>query len=432
MGEVVRMPIPPEIHDAVEGAKAPLWRAIEAEVLGHAIVRPEDAAQILALSVEDFAPGLHRELFRAFLAMAEEGLSLDDLPELVRRVGQQPGIVEALSHLTGQRSPNLPHRLRQLREHGKRRRIAEASRRLFGAVEAGQDLGAALEHLDAVRATEAQGVEPSWAEVCDQIAESLSEEASAHRVSTGLPSLDELLGGGLGRGWLCVVLAPPKRGKTALAVGNLTRAACEAGQRVLVVSLEMSAEDLGRRLLAGLSRIGTARQHVGGMAPFEHARALECIEAMRHWRLRAVSDCTSVRAIASRARSEARDGLDLVVVDYIQLVDNGRDNPVDDITTTTRGLKRLAVELGVPVVALSQPTKLPAGQTRVKPGAARGAQAIEADADVFLLPYLHERDEANPSNFRGADVTVDAFRHGAGGRVELRFDGLGTRFEEVP
>lgn len=255
-------------------------------------------------------------------------------------------------------------------------------------------------------------------------------------LSTGLLDLDEKLGGGFNEGELIVVAGRPAMGKTALLM-RLALAAQERG-RALVFSLEMSPEQLGRRLVAELGSVSMGRlkkpDEVSGEEWSHIAMATE-----KSLDLRISIDCRPNLALAgirARARQELRrhGKLSAILIDYLQLLQLGEgDNLARSIGEVTRGLKILARELGVPIILLSQLNRGLEQRPNKRPVLSdlRESGAIEQDADVVLGIY---RDEVyNPNSMdRGiAEILVLKQRQGEIGTVGVRYDGHLTRFSDL-
>jgi replicative DNA helicase len=293
-------------------------------------------------------------------------------------------------------------------------------------------------------------------------------------VTTGLVDLDRKLGG-LHPSDLVILAGRPSMGKTALATNiafNAAKAYREEpdelgntrvaeGAKVAFFSLEMSAEQLANRILAEQTEISSDRIRRGEVSRQDFPRFLEAVQELV--RLPLFIDDTpalSVAAMRTRARRLKRQhGLGLIVVDYLQLLQTGgvsrSDNRVQEVSEITRGLKALAKELNVPVLALSQLSRAVEQREDKRPQLAdlRESGSIEQDADVVMFifreEYYHERaepkqrpdesvekfDDRNRKwQERGekihnvAEVHIAKQRHGPIGNVPLQFEGALTRF----
>ena len=278
---------------------------------------------------------------------------------------------------------------------------------------------------------------PARAAMLEQIIREASDpeaEVSTRVVPCGIGPLDAGMGGGLRGGWLVVVLGHSGAGKTAFAIGNVLRHACELGLRAFVVELEMTEPELLTRLLAGKSGVAARAFARRDVQPGQVSSLWGAADEIARWRFEVDERASSMGQVASRARAMARDGgLDLVVIDYLQLMAGDDDDRTQGLERVTRGSKLLAKELDVPVVLLSQVT-LQAGRTKGALGAAdgRGAQSIQADADIIIVPDNGNRPDGSHV---APTLIAPKFRHGApidlGGRVrwhagEVRFAAQAT------
>ena len=280
-------------------------------------------------------------------------------------------------------------------------------------------------------------------------------------VTTGLADLDRKLGG-LHPSNLVVLAGRPGMGKTALAT-SVAEAAARSGKQVLFFALEMSARELAGRLIAGESGVSAEQQTAGPLSGVDITRIIE--SRARLAGLPLTIDDTPAAAVAQlRARSRRhmrRHGLDLIVVDYLQLLLGEKvraENRVQEVSAITRGLKMLAKELRVPVLALSQLSRAVEQREDKRPVLSdlRESGSIEQDADTVIFLYRHEvylaRDEpkrrarqtddsfnAEYDRWREeleqvrslAELIVDKNRHGSTCTVKARFDAERTRFETL-
>ncbi len=239
-------------------------------------------------------------------------------------------------------------------------------------------------------------------------------------VSTGSADLDRQLHGGFRPGQLVVLGARPSMGKTALVLG-MAVAAAKRDVPTLYCSLEMSRAEVAARFLA-MEGVSTDVQ-AAGLSARDWARAEQAREKLRTWPLRVDDDAAAtVMTVRSRARRMAsREGLGLVVVDYLQLLSHREtENRQTQVAEISRELKRLARELGVPVVAVSQLSRnLEAREDKVPRLAdLRESGQLEQDADAVLFlhrPVVYD-DEADPGI---AHVIVAKHRNGPTGTVTL-------------
>ncbi|MEZ5878499.1 MAG: replicative DNA helicase [Tepidamorphaceae bacterium] len=285
-------------------------------------------------------------------------------------------------------------------------------------------------------------------------------------ISTGLRDVDELLGG-MQPSDLVILAGRPAMGKTALAtniaysMAQMHRTETQQDGREKTVngaivgffSLEMSAEQLATRILSERTSVGSDRIRRGKIQPDEFQRLVDAAQELE--RIPLFIDATgglTIAQLAARARRLKRQrGLDMLVVDYLQLLQGSSkrasDSRVQEITEITTGLKALAKELNVPILALSQLSRQVEARDDKRPQLAdlRESGSIEQDADVVLFVYREEYYLKNKKPKEGteeflawenemeaahgiAELIIGKQRHGPTGTVNLQFDGEFTRF----
>ncbi|MGA2285349.1 MAG: replicative DNA helicase [Dehalococcoidia bacterium] len=266
-------------------------------------------------------------------------------------------------------------------------------------------------------------------------------------VRTGFVDLDTLLGG-LKRSDLVILAARPSLGKTSLALNIARNAAVGQNAKIALFSLEMAAEQLAQRLLASESGVDSTRLRLGLHTEAEERRvmnALGVLAAADIW----VDDSAVLRMpeIRGKALRLHHDrGLDLVIIDYLQLIHGTErgDNRVQEISYISRGLKELARELDVPVIAVSQLSRAPEMRSPHIPMLSdlRESGSIEQDADLVVFIYREEvyvrRDEwesqhqdGSPYPAGDAQIIVAKNRNGPTGTLHLRFRHNIARFEDL-
>ena len=278
-------------------------------------------------------------------------------------------------------------------------------------------------------------------------------------VPSGLRDLDDKLGG-LHKSDLVIIAGRPSMGKTALATNIAFNAAKKIQDEnkkssIAFFSLEMSSEQLSTRILAEQSRIKSNDIRRGRISEDQFDKFIETSKNINDLPLFIdETPAISIAALSNRARRIKRiHGLDMVVVDYIQLmtaVNSRRDGRVQEISEITQGLKALAKELSVPVLALSQLSRAVEQRDNNKPQLAdlRESGSIEQDADVVMFVYREayylERKEPRPATVEYAEwqakmgevsnmaeIIVGKQRHGPTGNVFLEFEAMFTKFKDI-
>jgi replicative DNA helicase len=270
--------------------------------------------------------------------------------------------------------------------------------------------------------------------------EMLHKTSDQHRgVPSGFKDLDHMLAG-FQKSDLIILAARPSMGKTALALDIARQAAIQHNKPVGIFSLEMSSQQLVDRMLAAEARVDAWRLRTGKLATDEEfTRVREGIERLSTAPIfiddKPANTVLSMRSVARRMKRE--HGLELIIVDYLQLMTpTGKfaaDSTVQQVTEISRSLKQLARELEVPVISLSQLSRA-VEQRRGKPRLSdlRDSGSIEQDADVVM--FIHREDkmtdgESDRPNI--AEILVEKHRNGAVGSVELYFDEKRTTFLSI-
>ena len=277
-------------------------------------------------------------------------------------------------------------------------------------------------------------------------------------VPTGLTDLDDRLGG-LHKSDLVIIAGRPSMGKTALATNiafNAAKKLQESGKKssIAFFSLEMSSEQLSTRILAEQSRIKSNDIRRGRISDEQFDKFIETSKNISELPLFIdETPAISIAAVSNRARRIKRlFGLDMIVVDYIQLMRaiNTKDGRVQEISEITQGLKAIAKELSVPVLALSQLSRAVEMRDDKKPQLSdlRESGSIEQDADVVMFvfreAYYLERKEPRPATVEHAEwqakmnevsnlaeIMISKQRHGPTGNVMLEFEAMFTKFRDI-
>jgi replicative DNA helicase len=338
-----------------------------------------------------------------------------------------------------------------------RAQIEDAERRLYELAESGRYDGGFQKFSQALTVA------------VDMAAKAFQRDGNLSGIATGLRDLDIKMGG-LQPSDLIIVAGRPGMGKTALAtniaynVAKAHRAEVQAdgtnksvnGGIVGFFSCEMSAEQLATRILAEQTSIASSTIRRGGISETDFEKIRDYSIELQSLPLYVdETGGLSISQLTARARRLKRQkGLDLVVVDYIQLLQGsgkrGNDNRVQEVTEITTALKALAKELNVPIIALSQLSRQVENRDDKRPQLSdlRESGSIEQDADVVIFVFReeyylankepragtpeHEKWQLDMSLVHGkAEVIIGKQRHGPTGTVELQFEGQFTRFSDL-
>ena len=419
--------------------------SIEAEqsVLG-ALLRDNDAVDRLGdLRGEHFYLGDHAIIFAEFMRQVAAGKSCDVISMMDALAGK---VLDAGNYLNSMAqatpsSANVGRYAAIVRDKAVKRALIDFGRDVAdNAINSPQESSAMLDRASSRLEQLAESrmrIEPVRAST--EMAAHIGElerrmQGSVNTISTGFAAVDAKLNGGIRRGELIVLAARPKMGKTGFALN----VACHAAEdySVLVLSMEMPRMQLHDRNLASLGRIPLPHLLQPTMMTDQDwgnlTHATVKIDRLNLF----LDDQGGLRILDVRMKAKGmkrRHGLDLMVVDYLQLMEGDGDNRNAQIEGITRGLKALAKELDIGIMLLSQlnrkleerPNKRP------MPSDLRDSGAIEQDADAVIFLY---RDEVYNPDTREAgicEVDVSLCRQGAPGRVALAYIGEQTRFESL-
>lgn len=301
--------------------------------------------------------------------------------------------------------------------------VDEAERRVFEIAERGQRRGSGFVRL--------KDVLNSTIDRLDMLHQS---QGAVTGLPTGFTRLDEYTAG-LQPGDLIIVAGRPSMGKTSLALNIAENAALGSGKSAAVFSMEMSVEQLAFRMVSSLGRVDQAHLRNGRFGDDEWPRINGAIQQMAEAPIY-IDDTPSMTPTEVRARArrlQRERGLDLIVIDYLQLmrVAGTAENRATEISEISRSLKGLARELRVPIIALSQLNRSVETRTDKKPVMSdlRESGAIEQDADLILFIYRDEVYNHDSPRKGIADINIAKQRNGPTGEFPLTFLGRFTKFE---
>lgn len=425
--------------------------SIEAEqaVLGSLLVDPDAIDRIGTLGAIDFYPENHRLIFSAILALAAANKAVDVVTVhdalSARNESERAGGLAYLGEIAsgGFWSGNAGQYADAVRDRATQRRIRAAAAQVHDEV-ARHDRTTA-QKLDFAQAA-FSGLSDSASEktapqgMQDALSRHLAlierrAEGRETGLSTGFADIDRRLSGGMRAGQLILIAARPAMGKTSLAL-QIAANCAHAGTASLFCSQEMQEADLVDRLLAIGGRVPLERLITGQLTDDDWGRVTMVTGALHKAPLFLDEQpALTLQAVRNKARQVRRKAgsLGLLVVDYLQLMAGEGINRNSEIEQISRGLKGLAKEMKMPIIALSQLNRSLEARPNKRPMLSdlRDSGAIEQDADIVISVY---RDEAyNPdSPHRGsAEIGMLKVRQGqSGGFVPLAFRGEFTRFQD--
>lgn len=423
----------------------------ERALLGALILKP-DAMHDVSVTVypESFFADKHREIFRAILDTFMKGDPIDILSittklkarDLIERTGGASYITELVENVPA--ATNALYYAELVQNKAILRGLINAADEIAEVgysdpenVDEAMDV-AEKKIYQVTNAPTTQKFTPigsSLTEAWERF-EKMSSEENVHRgIPTGFTALDNLLAG-LQKSDLIILAARPSMGKTTFALDIARNAAVVSKASVGIFSLEMSDQQLVDRLLAAEASVDAWKLRTGKLSNDHEFEAVQAAmgrlsEAPIHIDDQPGNNILKMRSSARRLKNE--HGLDLLIVDYLQLMSptstKASDSMVQQVTEISRSLKILARELDVPVIALSQLSRA-VEQRGGKPRLSdlRDSGSIEQDADVVM--FIHREDKINKESDRPniAEILVEKHRNGPVGMAELYFDDKHVRF----
>jgi replicative DNA helicase len=427
-----------EVRPARTERVPPHSEEAEQAVLGAMMLSGEAIAQVadIGLKAEDFYRSGHRAVYEALNDLYARGQPVDVVTtkeELLRRGSlESVGGALYLQHLVENVATpaSASHYGRIVGDHALLRRLITAAGEILkSAYDVPEDPEGFADEAEGriyavSRRHERDQVVPLRALVHQSMEdlERIHERTGLVGLSTGFRDLDELLQG-LQRANLIVVAARPGIGKSSL-VTNIARNVAVAGGTVALFSLEMSRVEIGMRLLCSEARVQWHKVRAGMVAADDWGRIVEAAEILDPAPLFIVDtgNVTIVDIRAKARRMKSQHNLDLIIVDYLQLMSSHQrvDNRQQEVAEISRSLKLLAKELDVPIIAVSQLNRDPERRTDKKPQLAdlRESGAIEQDSDVVMFIHrdpLSEEDQAR----NAAEVIIAKHRNGPVGKITL-------------
>ncbi len=430
-------------------------QSIEAEeaVLGALLIDPDAVIRLATiLRPEDFYREKHGWIYDAMLTLHERREPVDFLTvcdELERRgvldeVGGAAFITTLINAVPT--SIHAEHYAHIVERTATRRRLIGAAGQIAAlAYQEADDVEEVVDHAEQVLfgvserriSRELVPVKQVLSEYYDRIEYLTRHQGELIGIPTGFVDLDKLLGG-LQRSDMIILAARPSVGKTSLALSIAHNAAKEKyRKRVAFFSLEMSNEQVVQRLISAETGIDSQRLRRGEIEEAEWGRFMKATSDLAETLL-FIDDTPGISALELRTKARrlhAEVGIDLIVVDYLQLMrgDFRAENRVQEITAISRALKGLARELNVPLLALSQLSRGVESRTDKRPilSDLRESGALEQDADVVIFIYRDEMYNENTERKNIADIIVAKHRSGPTGQVALYFKKALAKFYEA-
>ncbi len=407
------------------------------------------------IGAADFFRVAHRLIFEAMIGLNQHNDPIDliTLSDQLNRVGRldEAGGAAYISQLTDgvPRALNVQHYAKIVKEKSTLRALIQSATEVLtraydGEAEADIQLDEAERSIFEIAEGRLRSGFVPVGQLVDnsyQLLEKLAQQKGAITgVPTGFKDLDEMTSG-FQPGDLVILAARPGVGKTSFVLNVAVNAAKQAGLSVGVFSLEMSKEQLFLRLLTSEARVDGHRMRTGYLGEQDYDRIAGSLSQLHDLKV-FIDDTPSVGVLEMRAKSrrlKKEHGLDLLIIDYLQLMQGGGrfESRQVELASISRSLKILAKELGIPIIALSQLSRAAEARSDHRPQLSdlRESGALEQDADIVMFIFRAEMyntpEEQNPENDNKATIIVGKQRNGPTGDVDLAFLKSFTRFESL-
>jgi replicative DNA helicase len=425
---------------------SPQSQEAEQSVLG-AILIDKDAIGLVSevISPKDFYNDINGIIFDGMLSLYEERKPIDilTLSQKLKKIKNGDKVDSSyLSELVNSvpTAANIEQYADMIKESATKRNLITIGTQIAeSAFSEDQEVGELLDKAEASVFAISQGhnirgftpIKDSLAESFDRIDE-LHKKGSGYRgIQSGFTDLDNVLSG-MQPSNLLILAARPGQGKTAMVVNMAQNIAVDQKIPVGIFSLEMSQEELVDRLLVGQADVDAWRLKTGKLSESDFTKLSQAMGQLADAPI-FIDDTPGITISEMRTKArrlQLEQGIKLLIIDYLQLADPGRryDNRVQEVSIVSQGLKNLARELKIPVLAVSQLSRAVEHRGERKPQLAdlRESGAIEQDADVVM--FLYRTDAEVTSNIIPTKLLIAKHRNGPMGEVDLLFKGDRIKF----
>ncbi|MDP3956462.1 MAG: replicative DNA helicase [bacterium] len=428
----------------------------EQSVLGALLIDKNAIINVAdVITPQDFYKPAHEKIYNAILELYGKNQPIDllSLSSLLKEkatlkdVGGMSYLTELVNSVPT--ASHAAHYANIVKEKKILRDLISASAEISeNAYESVRDTDVLLDEIEQkILAISQHSVSKKFIRLQDELSEAYERIERLHKgegrlrgIPTGFPDLDNLTSG-LQKSDFIVIGARPSLGKTSLALDIAKNAALLSKQPVGVFSLEMAREQITDRLIASESQVALWKLRTGKITDdVEFEMIQQALDRLSQAPLY-IDDSPSPNILQMRSmarRLQVEHGLGLIIVDYLQLItprSGGNDNMVQQITEISRGLKSLARELEVPVIALSQLSRDVDKRDSKVPRLSdlRESGAIEQDADLVLFIYRKDRERSDvpPEEQNIAEIIIAKHRNGALGSIKLKFDAERATFRSI-
>jgi replicative DNA helicase len=432
--------VPPHNIDAEQSVLGAMILDKEAIVMSTELIRGED-----------FYKEAHKEIYDAIIALYSRDEPVD-LVTLSEELGQRQTLeaIGGITYLTSLSSAvptttNVKYYAKIVEEKSILRRLIKASSEILekgyqAEEEVNNILDLAEKNIFDISQKKSQegftGIREVLLEAFDQIDSLYKNKGGITGLTTGFVDIDRKTSG-LQRSDLILIAARPSMGKTAFSINVAQNAAIKTDASVAIFSLEMSKEQLVQRMLSSESHIEIQKIRTGGLTEDEWPKLAKAMGPLAQAKI-FIDDTPGITVMEMKAkcrRLKMEQGLDLVLIDYLQLMsgDGRSESRQQEISNISRSLKGLAREMDCPVIALSQLSRAPELRADHRPilSDLRESGAIEQDADIVMFLYRDEyyHDDSEKKNI--GEVIIAKQRNGSTGTVELAWLGPFTKFANL-
>ncbi len=398
----------------------------------------------------DFYRDDHRALFSEIVAMLEQGkavdiMTLSDRLEAEGRLARAGGLAYIASLIQNTPSAaNIRHYAEIVYEKSIERGLLSAANKIIDTVsEHGTTQGkieraqaAVMEVGERRKANEAVLVSAVLSDVVNGIDERFHSDSAISGLASGFSDLDEMTCG-FQPGDLIIVAGRPSMGKTSFAMNIAEHVALKDDKTVAVFSLEMPKAQLVNRLLSCAGKIPFQRIRSGKLVDEDWNKLTHVVGKLQTNEKIVIDDTSGIGVMEMRSslrRVKRQYGLEMIIVDYLQLMSGaGEENRTQEISNISRGLKAIAKDFNVPLIALSQLSRNVEARADKRPVMSdlRESGAIEQDADTIMFVYRDEQYNPDSQDKGIAEILVRKQRNGPTGEVRLAFLSEYTRFENL-
>ncbi len=435
--------------DSTLGRIPPNNTEAEESVIGAMLLDKEAVNTALEiLKPEDFYKEVNQEIFKAIISLynRNEPVDLVTLSEELRK-RQTLESVGGISYLADLSisvvsAANTKYYCEIVKEKSILRRLIKSSDEIMSlAYQDNKEVNLILEKaekdiFDITQGVHNKGFYPINEVLLrsfSQIEERAAKKGELTGLTTGFADIDLKLSG-LQKSDLILLAARPSMGKTALGINIATNAAIKGGANVAIFSLEMSKEQLAQRIISSTAHVDLQKIISGNLSEDEWIQVVNSMAPLSKMNI-FIDDTAGISLMEMKAkcrRMKVEKGIDLIVIDYLQLVetDSKSENRQQEISAISRGLKAIAKEMECPVLALSQLSRAPELRSDHRPilSDLRESGAIEQDADVVLFLYRDDYYNEDSEKKNIGEIIIAKHRNGPTGKVELAFKKEYTKF----